>query len=60
MGDRFYSWASNCEIKLLTEDYVDFADPVDDEDFMRKDGQLKYEVQIQLDNYVDHAVMVQD
>ena len=60
MGDRFYSWASNCEIHLLTEDYNDFADPVDDESFLRKNGQLKYEVQVQLDNYVDHSVMVQD
>ena len=60
MGDRFYSWASNCEVNLLTEDAYDFADPVDEEVFLRKDGQLKYEVQVQLDNYVDHAVMVQD
>ena len=38
MGDRFYSWASNCEINLLTEDYNDFADPVDDEELLRKNG----------------------
>ena len=60
MGDRFYSWANNCEINLLTEDYEDFADPVEDEDFLKKSGQLKYEVQVQLDNYVDHAITVQD
>lgn len=60
MGDRFYSWAHICEFNLLTEDYEDFADPVDEEKIMTKAGQLKYEVQVQLDNYVDHAVMVQD
>ena len=31
---------------LLTEDNEDFADPVDDEDFLKKNGQLKYEVNI--------------
>ena len=60
LGDRFYSWAHNCEFNLLTEDYEDFADPVEDEKLLNKTGQLKYEVQVQLDNYVDHAVMVQD
>ncbi len=60
MGDKFYSWANNCEIKLLTQDYEDFADPVEDEQFLKKTGQLKYELQVQLDNYVDHAVTVQD
>jgi hypothetical protein len=60
MGDRFYSWANNCEMNLLTEDYEDFADPVDDENFLKKNGQLKYELQVQLDNYVDHAITVQN
>lgn len=60
MGDRFYSWAHICEFNLLTESYEDFAEPVEDEQFLTKAGQLKYEVQVQLDNYVDHAVMVQD
>ena len=60
MGDRFYSWANNCEFHLLTEDYEDFADPVDDEDFLKKNGQLKYELQVQLDNYVDHSITQQD
>jgi len=60
MGDRFYSWANNCEINLITEDGHDFADPVDEEEFQKKNGQLKYEVQVQLDNYVDHSLTVQD
>lgn len=60
LGDRFYSWAHNCEMHLLTEDYEDFADPVEDEQFLKKNGQLKYEVQVQLENYVDHAITVQD
>ena len=44
MGDRFYSWANNNEMHLLTEDYEEFADPVDEEDFLKKNGQLKYEL----------------
>lgn len=44
MGDRFYSWAHICEFNLLTEDYEDFADPVEEEDLLTKSGQLKYEV----------------
>ena len=56
MGDRFYSWAHICEFNLITEDGEDFADPVDEENFLNKTGQLKYEVQTQLDNYVDHSV----
>ena len=60
MGDRFYSWAHICEFNLLTEDGQDFAEPTDNEDFMNRAGQLKYEVQVQLDNYVDHAITHQD
>ena len=60
LGDRFYSWAHICEFNLLTQDYQDFANPVDNEDFLNKQGQMKYEVQVQLDNYVDHAVVVHD
>ena len=60
MGDKFYNWAHICEARLLTEDYEDFADPVEEEQFMKKGGQLKYELQVQLDNYVDHAITVQD
>jgi hypothetical protein len=59
-GDRFYSWANNCEIHLLTEDKRDFADPAEDEQFLKANGQLKYEVEVQLDNYQDHHTLVQD
>ena len=55
MGDRFYSWASICDFNLITEDYEDFAIP-EEEDFLNKAGQLKYEVQVQLDHYVDHSI----
>ena len=60
MGDRNYSWASNNEVNLLTEDYEDFAEPVEDENFLKKTGQLKYELQVQLDHYVEHAITQQD
>lgn len=38
MGDRYYSWANNSEMHLLTEDYEEFADPVEEEDFLKKNG----------------------
>ena len=60
MGDRFYSWAHICEFNLITEDGEDFAIPAENEDFLNKTGQLKYETQVQLDHYVDHNVSVQD
>ena len=60
MGDRHYSWANINECNLLTEDYEDFADPVEEEQFLKKSGQLKYEVQVQLDNYTEHAIIQQD
>jgi len=43
-------------MNLITEDYEDFAEPVEDENFLKKTGQLKYELQVQLDNYVEHAI----
>ena len=46
MGDKFYSWANNCEFLLLTESYNEFADPVEDEQFLKTSGQLKYELQV--------------
>ena len=60
MMDKFYSWGHIYEINLLTENYEDFEDPPEDANFLNKTGQLKYEVQVQMDNYVDHSVMVQD
>lgn len=60
MGDRFYSWATISEFHLLTEDGEDFANPPEDENFLTKAGQVKYEVQVQLDNYVDHTITHQD
>jgi hypothetical protein len=60
MGDRHYSWANINEIHLLTEDGEDFAIPPEEEEFLTKAGQPKYEVMVQLDNYVDHALTHQD
>lgn len=60
MGDQHYSWASICDMNLLTEDYEDFAFPVEEEEFLSKTGQIKYEVQVQMDHYTDHAITIQD
>jgi len=56
MGDRFFSWAHISEMNLITEDGEDFANPVEEENFLNKTGQLKYEVQVEMDNYVDQAI----
>ena len=46
---------------LLTEDYETFADTrSDDVDLLNKDGQLKYEAQLQLDFYMDQMINVND
>ena len=58
MGDTYYNWVHNCEMRLLTEDYEDFAHPVDEEAFLKKNGQLKYELQVQLDHYMDQTITV--
>lgn len=33
-------------MRLLTQDYEDFADPVEDEKILKKGGQLRYELQV--------------
>ncbi len=58
MGDRFTSWASIHDFRLLTSDYRRFEETAPD--FLSREGQLKYEVQVQLDNWVEHFVTVQD
>eukprot|EP00343_Euplotes_focardii_P001444 CAMPEP_0205803624 /NCGR_PEP_ID=MMETSP0205-20121125/6340_1 /ASSEMBLY_ACC=CAM_ASM_000278 /TAXON_ID=36767 /ORGANISM="Euplotes focardii, Strain TN1" /LENGTH=110 /DNA_ID=CAMNT_0053072013 /DNA_START=494 /DNA_END=826 /DNA_ORIENTATION=- len=58
-GDSWFSWANLNEFHILTQDYEDFAEK-DEVEFLSKDGTLKYEVQVQLENYVDHHVTVQD
>lgn len=60
MGDRFYSWAHICDFNLLTEGGEDFVKDADEEDLMTRKGQLKYEVEVQLDHYMDHSITVQD
>jgi hypothetical protein len=44
MGDRYYSWAHICEFNLLTEDYNDFVEDVDNEKILNRNGTLRYEV----------------
>ena len=45
---------------MLTEGAKEFADPAEDENFLKPTGQLKYEVYVQLDHYIDHNIPVQD
>lgn len=60
MGDKFYSWITINEMHLLTEDGEDFATPAEEEQMLKRNGQLKYEVMVQLENYMEHAVTIQD
>ena len=60
MGDRFQSWANINEFNVITADYQEFEEPAEDADFLTREGQLKYELQVQLDNWVEHQVTVQD
>jgi hypothetical protein len=59
IGDKFYSWANISEFHMLTEDYLSFADKEETE-FLNKEGKMKYEMQVQVDNYVEHMVTIQD
>lgn len=38
MGDTWYSWAHISEFNLITEDGENFAEPVEDENFLTKTG----------------------
>ena len=60
MGDQWYSWITIAEMHLLTEDREDFAIPAEEENFLKKNGQLKYEAAVEVEHYMDHAITVQD
>lgn len=58
-GDIFWSWVNINECHVLTEDYNEFDDK-DTVDVLNKEGQLKYEMQMQLEYFQDQCVTVND
>ena len=50
MGDSFTEWAEIRFIEPITEDFKNFDDR-DNAEFLSQDGQLRYELAIQLENY---------
>jgi len=58
-GDVNYAWAENYNFNPLTEDQKQFDDR-DNADFLNDDGQLKYELATQLDNFTEFGVNQQD
>ena len=58
-GDRNYAWTENYQFHPLTQDEKRFDDR-DEADFLEEEGQLKYELTTQLDNFQEFAVNQQD
>ena len=54
-GDKMVSWVHTKEIRPLTEDFLDFDDR-DNADFLNDEGQLKYELGVEADNYVVNGI----
>jgi len=58
-GDRNFNWAENYNFHPLTQDMSQFDDR-DNADFLTEEGQLKYDLAVQLDDYTEYAVNTQD
>ena len=50
-GDRLTSWVHTKQLRPLTEDFLNFDDR-DEADFLNTEGDLKYELGIEADQYV--------
>jgi len=58
-GDRNFAWVENYNFQPLTEDQKNFDDR-DQAEFLTEEGQLKYDLATQLDNFTEFAVNQQD
>jgi len=58
-GDRNFSWVENYNFHPLTEDQTNFDDR-DNADFLAEEGQLKYDLATQLDDFTEYSVNQQD
>lgn len=58
-SDRNMTWVENYNFNPLTADQKNFDDR-DEADFLETEGQLKYDLACQLDNYTEYGVTQQD
>lgn len=58
-GDRYTVWAENRYFNVLTEDAQNFEEP-DEAEFLTEEGQLKYETTVQMENYREQGVNIND
>jgi hypothetical protein len=58
-GDRVTAWAENQFFHPLTADAQHFDDR-DNADYLSEDGQLNYELTVQLDHFTEKGVTTQD
>lgn len=58
-SDRNHQWVENYNFNPLTADQKNFDDR-DEADFLETEGQLKYDLACQLDNYTEYGVTQQD
>ena len=58
-GDVNFSWIENYNFHPLTADQKNFDDR-DNADFLEEEGQLKYDLACQLDNFTEFAVNQND
>jgi hypothetical protein len=58
-GDRVTAWAENRFFHPLTQDSQDFDDR-DEAEFLDEQGQLRYELTVQLDHFTEKGVTQQD
>jgi len=58
-GDYNFAWVENYNFNPLTQDQKRFDDK-DNADFLGEEGQLKYDLACQLDNFTEFAVNQQD
>lgn len=58
-GDRYINWVETMFCHPLTEDFKHFDDR-NDADFLKEEGQLKYPLGIQLENFQEMGVNSQD
>ncbi len=58
-GDRYVNWVETMMCNPLSEDFKSFADR-DDADFLKEEGQLKYNLGVQLEHFQEMGVNSQD
>ncbi len=58
-GDRYCDWVETMYSHPLTQDLINFDDR-DNANFLEEEGQLKYDLAVQLDHFQEMGVTSQD